>query len=232
MARGTAFSELVSRTRSETLRSDNLAIGPADLHIVKEKVNSTYQTLYMARDWAHLKTTFTRVPLSAGDRYYNCPTGLNSERVISARVWWNDKPTPIDRGIGFDEYNTYSSEDDERSDPVLKWDVKWTGSADQIEVWPIPSTNDQSLQFIGIYAAPRLVNDADLCLLDDDLVVLFAAAALLGDGKNQTILGQAQDHFRILGARGKGGEQVHQMGLGSSQRTGAQPVVLRIGHTN
>lgn len=231
MAIGTAFSELVSRVRSETFRSDNLSVGVDDLHIIKEKVNAAYATLYTDHDWHHLKTVFDRIPLSAGQRYYDFPTGLNAERIIEAVVWWSGKPTPLERGIDFDDYASYSPEDDERVDPALKWDVKWTGSATQLEFWPLPDSNDQEAQFKGIYAAPRLVADTDLCRLDDNLVVLFASAAVLGKGKNETILAQAQDHLRILKARGKGGEQRHQMGLGSYVNDGKPNFVVRIGRS-
>lgn len=228
MARGTAFSELFTRLRAETGRSTSVAVGVDDLDQLKEVLNSTYQTLYMNHDWAHLMKVFPRVTLNAGQRYYNFPTGLNSERVTRVVVWRDGIASDITRGIGPEEYNTYDPEADERSEPALAWDVRWTGSADQIEIWPLPSTNNQELQFTGVQAAPRLVNDTDLCLLDDDLVVLFAAAELLGDKGGKGKLSKAQDHLRLLKARGKGGERAYQMGLDDYRREREPRVVLRI----
>lgn len=227
MARGTAFSELVTRLRNETGRTDDVNIGVDELPKLKQVINSNYQTLYLNHDWAHLKKVFTRITLTAGTRYYNLPTGLNSERIIRAVVWRDAIASDLVRGIDAEDYNVYDPEDDERSEPALKFDIKWTGSADQVEIWPLPSTNNQELQFTGIQAAPRLVNDADLCLLDDDLVVGFAAAELLGEKEGALKLKKAQEHLRILKARGKGAEQVHQMGLGI-ERTKNPPITIRI----
>jgi hypothetical protein len=202
MARGTAFSELVIQLRNETGRSSDVNVGVDDLDALKQAINSVYSTLYDGNDWPHLRKSFTRIPLAAGQRYYDFPAGLNSERVEQVAVWFNDQPMIVTRGIGFEEYSLYSSIDDERSDPVTNWEVKWTGSSDQIEVWPLPSTNTQELQFIGIQAAPRLVNDVDLCLLDDTLVVLFAAAHVLGEKAGKAKLATAQDKLKLLKARG------------------------------
>lgn len=228
MARGTAFSELLTRLRAETGRSTNVAVGVDDVDMLREILNATYQTLYMNHDWAHLKKRFARFTLNAGQQFYDFPTGLNSERVLHAVVWRDGIATPLARGITDDDYNAYDPESDERAEPAMKWDVVWTGTSDQLEFWPLPSTNEQEVQFTGIQAAPRLVADADKCLLDDDLVVLFAAAEVLGEKDGKSKLSKAQEHLRLLKARGKGGETDHRIGLGGYGLAEAPKVVIRV----
>lgn len=204
MARGTAFSELVVQLRNETGRSDDVNVGVDDLPALKQAINSAYKTLYEDNDWPHLRKVFARIPLVAGSRFYDFPTGLNSERVEQCFVWYNSEPHKVDRGIGPEEYSFYSSEEDERTDPVTKWDVRWdtVSLEDQIEVWPMPVSNEQELQFIGTQAISRLVNDTDPCLLDDYLVVFFAAADLLGEKKGAMKLAKGQSLLQKLKARG------------------------------
>src|SRR3546814_15776455 len=50
------------------------------------------------------------------------------------------------RGIRSEDYAAYDSAAGERVDPVLRWDVQFTGTTDQIEVWPIPASNGMRLQ--------------------------------------------------------------------------------------
>lgn len=212
MARGTQFSVLVSRLRSELKRSNDVAVGVDDVPSLKETLNHVYSILYLQRDWSHLRKLFSK-PLTAGTRYYNLPSGLNTERIEVAAVYWGNLPTEIHRGIGFSEYAAFDSDEDERSDPVQKYDIRWTGTT-QIEVWPIPATNDQTLKFIGIQDAPRLVNDTDQCLLDDTLVVLAAAAELIRDGEEKKIKqALANQHLNMLTARQRG-DGGYRLGLG------------------
>ena len=52
---------------------------------------------------------------------------------------------PQRRGIGFDHYAQYHSDDDERADPVLAWDIRWRSTVEQIEVWPIPDSSGDTV---------------------------------------------------------------------------------------
>jgi hypothetical protein len=202
MARGTSFGELVVQLRNETGRSADINVGVDDLPRLKQAINSAYEILWDGNDWPHLRSFYTRIALSAGSRYYDWPDDLVFETAEKVTVWFNDQPQEVKRGIGSEEYSLYSSEDDDRSDPVMRWDVRWTGTEDQIEVWPLPSTNTQELQIEGRKSFTRLVNDADLCLLDDTLVVKFAAADVLGEKAGKMKLAAGQDRLKKLTGRG------------------------------
>src|SRR3546814_8319946 len=83
------------------------------------------------------------------------------------------------RGIRSEDYAAYDSAAGERVDPVLRWDVQFTGTTDQIEVWPIPASNGMRLQVFGKKVLAPLIEDDDRADLDDQLIVLNAAVTLL-----------------------------------------------------
>lgn len=219
MARGTQFLQLVTMLRDELGRSNSVAVGVDDLPSLKQTINRVYESLYDEYDWPHLRQVFPKITLGAGQRYYNLPAQLDYDRIEQAVVWYSGEPHQIIRGIGFEEYEGYDSEKGERSEPALRWDIRWTGAAEQLEIWPVPSSNDQKLQFTGITKFDRLVNDNDLCLLDDNLVVLFCAAELLARQKSQDARGkleQAQQRLYRLKGRSQAGGRMIRMGLGNN----------------
>lgn len=94
----------------------------------------------------------------------------------------------------------------------MKWDIRFTGTTEQIEAWPIPASSANHLQFKGIKKFVRLVADADPCLLDDMLVVAFAAAELAA-GQEAADAGAklqaAQTLYSRLKGRSKGASKIH-----------------------
>jgi hypothetical protein len=87
-----------------------------------------------------------------------------------------------------------------RADPVLRWQPH--GQA-QVEIWPTPA-GVSTLRFVAKKAFAPLVNDADPCLLDTDLVVLHAAAGLAaksGSNDAKLIQGKASAHYATLKGR-------------------------------
>ena len=177
MARGTQLLQLITMLRAELGRSTSPALGVADVPTLKQALNRAYETLYK-KDWQHLRREFAKITLSAGQRYYDLPALLDSDRVEKTVVWWNGEPYPLKKGIGFEQFAAYDSTIDERNSPAARWDIRFTGTVEQIEIWPVPADNQQTLQFIGKSRFTRLVNDIDTCRLDDNLVVLHAAARL------------------------------------------------------
>lgn len=207
--------------REEIGRSPDVSIGVDDLPQLKRVINRVYSTLYYQHDWSFLRRVFTKIPLSAGQRHYDFPTDLNVERVEQVSVWQNGLPNEIVRGIGFEEYAQVNSEatTPERADPTLAWDVRDVSGTPQIEVWPIPVSDDMDLQFIGIRSIPKLVNDADTLFLDDDMVVLYAAAKFLSRQKSEDapqVLAEAKAMFQGLRGRSSaGGAKRYRMGVGT-----------------
>lgn len=231
MARGTQFLQLVTMLRAELGRSTSPALGVADVPTLKQVINRVYETLYEKPVWPHLRAEFAKITLSAGQRYYDMPALLNSDGVEKAVVWWSGEPYPLGKGIGFEEYAAYDSTIDERNSPAAKWDIRWTGAADQIEIWPVPADDQQTLQFIGRTKFARLVNDADICRLDDNLVVLSAAAAIAVSRKSNDaamFAGDAKMRFDDLLANGHATDDTTRMGLGGMAPQAYTQVVVRV----
>jgi hypothetical protein len=215
LAIGTQFLTLRTNLRAELRRSTTVNVGVSDVGSLDRTLNHVYRTLYLQKDWAHLRKVFT-LQLATGQRHYDFPTGLNPDRVESVAVYWAGTPVDLPRGIGFEQMNEFDSDEDERFEPAMRWDVRWTGSATQIEIWPIPSTGNQKVRFKGIQAIEPLVNDEDTCMLDDELVVLWAAAELataadLKDAAHKRELAQA--HLAMLSRRMRGGEREYRLGV-------------------
>ena len=232
MARGATLSQLISDLRDELRRANSPSAGPDDEPSLRRTINHVYRTLYYAHDWSFLKHMFQAITLNAGQRYYDLPDGLDMERIIEARVKWGSQFHPISRGIGFDEYNTYDPEDDERSSPASRWDIRYTGTTDQIEIWPLPDGSSQSLRLFGVYECNELVDEADVCRLESEIVVLYAAAELAKAQDNKDAdakLELAKEMLRLVKIRSaSGGETGVQVGLGSAGKADNFRATVRV----
>lgn len=226
MALFTTFGELVTMLRAEARMSVNPAVGPDANTRYKALLNRVYSTLYDAYDWPHLKYVTPLIPIAAGQRYYDFPAGLNHERLDEVVVYWSSgEPYPLDPGIGFEQYASFDSNTDERTDPPQRFDIRSTSSGViQIELWPIPASNGMTLQLKGTRRAPKLVNSSDICMLDDHLVATFAAAevlAPLSKEDSQAKLRAAQQLLVQKKARGvlpqTGGTTASSIGTGQLQ---------------
>lgn len=226
MAIGTQFSSLVIDLRAETRRSSEVSVGVDDNDNLKRSINGVYRTLAVQHTWPHLRKAFDKIPLAAGQRFYDLPAGFDQDRVTEAVAWLGSLNMPIKKGIDLDGYSFLDPATDQRSDPVLAWDTAYdpTSGHIQIEFWPIPASASYFVQFVGQWTPPRLVNDSDTCLLDDELVLLFAAARQLkaqGAKDADVKLQEAQAYLLKLEQRPKANAAPVQMGLGLNRRDAA-----------
>lgn len=230
MAIGTSLGELVAMLKAETGRSMKVSAGVDETDALKHLLARQQRALYAAFDWPHLRV-MTYKPLVAGQRYYDMPADLNVDRVEAVALWWNGHPHEVERGIGFAEYASHDSDADERCDPVRRWDVRWTGFGTQVEVWPIPASNGMRLHWRGIRPLRPLVAESDTADLDDDLLVLFAAAKLLarqGSKDAPEAMNLAQAHFATLRGNSRGGSRsIVYGGGGSADRPARGRITIR-----
>ncbi len=206
MARGKQFSQLIADLKDELGHSSSVAVGVDLLATLQYDINRSYESLWDDYDWPHLRIIADRIPLSAGERYYDFPTQITLETLTTVEVWYNNQALGVERGVGTKQYNIMDPALDARSDPVLNWDVVWNeaGKKAQIEVWPMPVSNDQELQLIGKRPFAKLVDDSDVCYLDSIAVVLFAAARRLKRQKStdgDVILAEAQQRLATIRGR-------------------------------
>lgn len=201
MPAGVTLPELVVMLRGELLQSVNTAHGVNAAPAHKQILARTQRTLWLDYAWPHLRVDRDE-PLAAGQRYYDFPTDLALDRLESVTVKWSGRWHGLARGIDVGIYNAYDSDADVRTDPVLRWAPYETT---QFEVWPMPATDDvQTIRFRGIRTLNPLVDDADTCDLDADLLVLFAAAELAADGKSpraEALARRANAHYAKLRQR-------------------------------
>jgi hypothetical protein len=176
----TTFGELQTMVRAESRMSTNPAVGSGATDRHKVIINRVYEMLFDSHDWSHLRYVAPRVALSAGSRYANVPAALDYNKMEKLVAWQGSVPYPLDPGIGPDEYAAFDSDADERSDPPFRYDLRATSvGAVQIEIWPIPASNDFELEVIGRRKWSKLVNSVDICMIDDRLVALYAAESVL-----------------------------------------------------
>jgi hypothetical protein len=192
----------------------------------KVKMQRVQRMLWQDFAWPQLRERFD-VPLAAGQRYYDLPVGLDLERVEEAVVSWAGDWHPLDRGIGAPEWSIYDPEQNERTDPALRWEARPNG---QIEVWPLPATdNSQVLRFTGTKALGVFVEPGDTCTLDRDLIVLSAAAEIAKDqGDAQRLAARAKRLYDRLKMGGEmGGARAFSLG-GQGERPGRWPTPPRV----
>lgn len=237
MARGTQLLKLVEMLREEVNRATNVAVGNDDLPGLKNKLSRTQEVLWDEYDWPFLRQVFPAKQMQAGERYYDFPVGLSVNRIDDndgtdgpgVVCWFSNLPVPIKRGIGFNEYAIYNSDNGVRQEPALAWDVRWTGAKDQFEVWPVPVTNTASIQFKGIRKLRPLIADSDVADLDDQMIVLFAAAEILsrqGSASAPDIGALAKARFARLKGRSKAGTRTYRLGMSEGQHDNRFPIVV------
>ena len=245
MARGTQFSQLVYMLRAQLRRSTNVNVGVDDLPELKAAINSQYAQQWARYDWPFLCGFFPALPLQAGQRYYQLPTGLTYDRIKEVTVYFSGVPQRVERGIHFQDYVLFNPDGGSAqgaftgaftqefqpgatgaySDPVLRWDIRaGTAGQEQLEVWPVPSSNSQFMRFWGYLASPYLVNDSDQCWLDDLLVVLYAASDLLALDESEPRVGlppasqlklkEADAYFNMLTSNASMGRRTVALGQG------------------
>lgn len=221
MARGTQLTQLVSDLRAEIGDSTSVSVGADFEATLKAMLRRSQKILYDEYDWPHMRVFKTKA-LVAGSRYYDFPEDMDLERVEEVKVKWNGSWYPVDRGVSFDEYNAYSPDDDERADPVQRWDIQNTGTP-QIEVWPIPASA-QTLYIRGCKSLSALVSGSDTADLDDVLLVLDCAAELLARRKSQDAgikLQKRNERLSQLKLRQAGGRgPIPLAGGGEGRRSG------------
>lgn len=226
MALLTQFGALVTMLKEEMDLSTDVAIGTEKRPHLMRAINRSYKNLAKAYDWPHLRSYSTRLTLAAGQQLYDFPATLDWSDIESVRVWYNNRPYDLTRGIGTPQYATFDPQvTGDRYDPAQRWDLKWSDTAVQYEIWPIPQTNNQTIEWTGRRKIVPLVDDADQCLLDDEVVVLFAAARLLkkkGAEDADLTLQEARDALDNIKKR-TGPSQPMTIGLGEPGAPGGSP---------
>lgn len=222
--RGTQFLKLVEMLRAELGRATSIAVGVADIAGLKIKLRNRQEMLYDEWDWPFMQERFNR-PLKSNERYYDVPPGMNLERIEEAWVYFGQLPREVERGIDERDYAYFNSDIGIVADPVLKWDVRSTGDVtsenpnlEQIEVWPVPASDSQTMVWRGVRQLRPLIKDGDVADLDDQLIVLLTAAELLekqGSASAGSMKELAARRIQKIKGRQRGADRRYRLGMGN-----------------
>lgn len=226
MARGTSLTTLLIQLRSEMGLSDSVAQSVNMLDTMKYKLKAVQERLWLEYEWNFMRGN-EDVTLAAGSRYYDLP--VDPGRIEAVSIKWNDIWRPLEHGIGPEQYSQFNGDETYRYEPAANWDF-YNETGEQFEIWPVPSTNTQVVRFKGVRNLSPLVAGTDTCDLDDQLIVLFTAAALIRDpAKAQTKLLEANSHLQRL--KRHYGPATQSFNLGSGRRVGRyRPGPVRVAY--
>ena len=181
MARGTTLIRLLDKLRAETRISKNPThnIQVRESHV--DLLQRVQERLWDDFTWPHLRVE-RQFPIANGQRYYAPPQDVLIDNIEKIDVFRDGTWVPLRPGISGADYGCHNSDLDERAWPTVSWQIH---EGEQIEVWPIsdmdadPANRDGYIKVTGIRNLKPLVADSDRADLDDNMIVLYAAAELL-----------------------------------------------------
>ena len=183
MARNNTLSELIESVLDEIRHSTDATRGVDHRNMVKRLIRNFYSQLADEHDWPFLRIEKEDAgkDIAAGQRYYDFPATMDMERAIQLWTKHGEVWSPLTYGIGPTAYSAIDSDDDERTDPPLRWQVY---NETQFEIWPLPASNvTGGLRFEGYRKITPLIADDDRCDLDGILITKFVAARILARKK-------------------------------------------------
>jgi hypothetical protein len=231
MALGTQFGQLITQLRSEVGRSATVSVGAADIDELKTVLRRHYESIHQEYDWPHLRRKFDPIQLQAGQRYYDLPTHLDHDRIETTAVWYSNIPRSLTRGISFENYAVFNSDNNVRSEPALRYDIVYAGDVPQIEIWPVPASSAQRVQFFGFTKAKALVQESETVDIDDSVICLFAAAEILArtDMKDAALKKNWADaRLAKLKGNAKVDSRRYRVGMGPDRRDTRFRAIVRV----
>ena len=206
MARGTSLGTLIEGLRAEIGHSLQPNLGRSMRDVLVNYLQRTQRRLWEDYSWPFLRVK-RDLSISATQRYYNLPADVTFERIELVEFKHGDVWHKLVYGIGRDELNQHDSDRNVTSYPIRRYD---SYEGNQLEFWPVPSTNSVAssgageVRITGIKNLSPFIASADLADLDDQLIILYAAAEIAARQKQadaQNKLQQANAHYSRLKAR-------------------------------
>ena len=181
MARGSTLEASLDMGRAEArlslLPANNVQVRATQIVMIQREQERLWEDFA----WPHMRVHVLQA-LSAGQYEYAVPATLTMDRIEHISVKDGGIWRPLDVGIGDEQYSVHESALDERAWPVRRWQPN---SDDEIEVWPVPDTNGTAstyegyLRITGIKSLGTFISDSDTADLDDRLISLYVAGAIL-----------------------------------------------------
>jgi hypothetical protein len=223
MSTGANLAALIADVQFELGHSVSTSIGQQFRGHIVNRIQREYERLYRDFSWPHLRQ-WIDMPTVAGQKLYTLPVVNTAQLTIEdlREVYARNGGIfdPLGRGIEINDYNAMDSDAGQWSDPALKWEPR---SERMIELWPCPAISGEVIRMKAISPFKQLVDDGDICRLDDQLVVLHAAGEYLmrQSSKDATaVLGRAQAHYATLKQRYQTGANRVQLAQGDNSNYG------------
>lgn len=186
MARGVTLEQLLYNLRTEIGQSTNPAISRSTRSRFISIMNRIQRRLYYDFEWP-FRDIHRDIKMEAGARYYDFPTEIDMDRTVRLEAKDGGYWKKVGFGIKNTHLNQYDSDADVRSDPVWRWDfyLQDDNPNPMIEAWPVPATDGDETtleRYLRVHGQRKLVdmvNDSDVCTVDGDLIVGYAAAEIL-----------------------------------------------------
>ena len=222
MARNQTLLKILTDVRGEARLSMNPAHNLADRDAQIGLIQREQERLWADHDWPHLMVS-RYLPAVAGRRYYDPRSGYNEEwepkgdlsmeRILDVSIFDGNLWRPLCYGIDDRMRLAHDSLAGEASWPPRAWH---RSEDDRIEIWPmpdeaaiipaeqvVPPNMQAAVRVRGIRDLRPFRDDDDRSDLDDRLLTLYSAAAILAESGAKDVnlkLEAAQRHYgRVKG---------------------------------
>lgn len=216
MATGTTLVKLLDMLRTECRISPNPAHNRQQRDPQIALLQRTQEWFWDDFAWPHLRVD-RYIDVQAGQRYYdlaaakdaqgNIRGDLDIRRINHGEFRFGTVYGRMQWGIDARQYATFDSDMGSTNWPVSRWQIT---EDEQLEVWPVPAqtydpaTLDGRIKVVGIRQLKPFVADGDRADIDDQLLVLHAAAEYLaGKGSADAQVKQDKANARYLKLRGQ-----------------------------
>lgn len=171
---GVALSDLREEVLIEAGISSDAGFGVEHHRTVDQKLRRMERLLATKYDFPAMNVEET-VTVDADARYADMPANLTFSDIRLVSVAYGSEWLPITHGIGPRERTIYNTS--QRALPIQRWEVQAPGNVN-FEVWPIGEV-EQTLRFEGQKSPGTMTKDTDVCVIDADALVMYAAAEFL-----------------------------------------------------
>lgn len=172
---GATLDEIIEAVQLEVGHSTSANVGVNFREHLAARIRNEYRRLHTDFEWPHLLGWHT-IDTVVGTELCAFPADIALDRVSAVYAKLPDGDwAKLCRSLDVSDYNEVDTDADETRDPVLKWRPR---GLTQFEIWPAPKTAGK-LRIVAKSARLPLQDGDDLCDIDKDTLVLFAAASLL-----------------------------------------------------
>lgn len=238
--RGVTLGILLAELKAECGFSQNQAHGINNRDSLVQVLQRTQRRLWASWDWPHLRVERFLV-LQAGQRFYSVPSDLAYDRIDLAQVKFGGQWQNLQHGITNADYSIFDPRVNDRSWPAMKWDITEdpadsAGTPDDygmIEIWPLPSDSgvvgaDQegNVCFTGVRQLLPLETETQRADLDNDLLVLYAAAEILARDRKDDATAKGQQALQLFMQLKGNQDKQRSFVMGGADPMEPRPVVI------